>query len=83
MDLDWEKDGYFAFSAGQRACIGKKFAEVEMVCFLAHFIHRFRVSAIPAFDGETKDQMEKRLISAKEEVTILPDEWSMKLEKRA
>jgi cytochrome P450 len=36
------------FSYGTRACVGQKFAQVEMVLFLARLISQYRIKSITA-----------------------------------
>jgi len=45
---------FAAFSLGARSCIGKRFAQIEMVTVLAMVARRFTVSAPP---GVTKEQL--------------------------
>lgn len=45
----WEgmsEDSIYSFSVGPRACIGKKFAMTEAVCFLSHLLRDFRVEPL-------------------------------------
>jgi len=39
----WPRDAFYAFSAGQRACIGQYFAVAEGVCILANLVQHYEV----------------------------------------
>lgn len=41
--IDYPKDAFIPFSDGVRSCLGKKFAQLELVVALTMLIHRFRV----------------------------------------
>ncbi|KAJ3412270.1 hypothetical protein HDV05_001029 [Chytridiales sp. JEL 0842] len=38
---NWNKDAHSPFSEGPRSCLGKKFAQVEFVCFLVMLAQRY------------------------------------------
>lgn len=46
---------------GPRACIGRKFALVESICFLALLLREWRVEPLLK-DGETTEQWQKRVL---------------------
>ncbi|KAJ7174494.1 cytochrome P450, partial [Mycena filopes] len=50
------------FGAGPRACIGRRFAQTEAVCFLAHFLRDWKVETVMQ-DGESKDACMERVMS--------------------
>nr|GAT54839.1 cytochrome P450 [Mycena chlorophos] len=47
------KDDVIMFGTGPRACVGRRFAQVEAVAFLAHFLRDWRVETV-LLDGETR-----------------------------
>ncbi|GJE92705.1 cytochrome P450 [Phanerochaete sordida] len=49
------------FSFGARACIGRKFAITEGVCFLARLLRRWKVEMLTK-PGETKAEWERRVV---------------------
>ncbi|KAG8996749.1 hypothetical protein FRB94_008044 [Tulasnella sp. JGI-2019a] len=63
---------FIPFSAGTRACVGRHFSEVESVCLIAHMVRDFEVLPVPAFKGETRDQMMKRMFRAEPKITLTP-----------
>lgn len=50
------------FGAGPRTCVGRRFAQTEAVCFLAHFLRDWQVETV-VFDGETKEACFERIMS--------------------
>ncbi|KAF8649606.1 hypothetical protein AX16_005697 [Volvariella volvacea WC 439] len=60
---------FSAFSVGPRACIGRKFAIVEAICFLTSLLRDWK--AVPTLkSGETKEQWRARVMEAKLAVTL-------------
>lgn len=58
-------DTFTAFSIGPRVCIGRKFALVEGVCFLAHLLRDFEV--FPLLEkGESVEAWKERVLSRTE-----------------
>ncbi|KAH0833227.1 hypothetical protein J3R83DRAFT_12287 [Lanmaoa asiatica] len=75
-DLD-EKDEleeYTAFSIGPRACLGRKFASTEGVCFLASLLRDWRVEPLLAMQTngrvETVDEWRGRVLQATIDLTL-------------
>jgi cytochrome P450 len=60
---------FTAFSVGPRACLGRKFAETEAVCFLTYLMRDFRLEPI-LNKGETVDAWQARVLDAKIMVTL-------------
>ena len=56
-------DAFLGFSHGTRACIGRRFALVEMICFLVMLLRDWRVG-VDLADGETPDQWQYRVLTA-------------------
>ncbi|KAK0187604.1 hypothetical protein F5146DRAFT_1003369 [Armillaria mellea] len=44
------------FGFGPRACVDRKFAQIEAVCFLAHFLRDWKVEVVLGHAGETAAQ---------------------------
>ncbi|KAK0187625.1 cytochrome P450 [Armillaria mellea] len=57
---DIPEQDFLMFGFGPRACVGRKFAQTEGVCFLAHFLRDWRVEVVPEV-GETTTQMWERV----------------------
>ncbi|WWC93898.1 hypothetical protein V866_000735 [Kwoniella sp. B9012] len=76
---------YLGFSLGTRACIGKRFAEVEMVSFIARIIPRYRIKIKKETEGEEEswEQSRKRMIdTAYEDLTLTPGRFDLIFENR-
>ncbi|CCA68436.1 hypothetical protein PIIN_02300 [Serendipita indica DSM 11827] len=54
-------EAYTTFSAGPRACVGRKLALVEAVCFLANLLKDYRVEPL-LNDGEDEEGWRKRVL---------------------
>ncbi|KAL7412642.1 cytochrome P450 [Mrakia frigida] len=78
---DYNKDAFMPFSAGPRACVGRRFAEVEAVCAIALFIQKFEFVAVPHV-GESHEGMSKRLLRAKMMITLTPHDVDLVLRRR-
>lgn len=76
-----ESEAFSAFSIGPRACIGRKFATLESVCFLSALLRDFKV--IPVLkDGETKEQWKERVLDARIVLALGVADVPIKLVKR-
>ena len=60
------------FSAGPRACLGRKFSETESVAIMAMLILRYRIDIMdePQFRDETREQRMERVLRSKPGVTM-------------
>ncbi|ORY34740.1 cytochrome P450 [Naematelia encephala] len=72
---------FVGFSMGTRQCIGKRFAEVEQVAFISHFVKHFKILLIQQ-PGETWEMTKERMLHATQELTYTPANFDLKLEKR-
>ncbi|TFK72487.1 cytochrome P450 [Pluteus cervinus] len=64
-----ESESFSAFSVGPRACIGRKFATLEAVCFIACLMRDWKVEPL-LNSGETKEEWKKRVVDAKMVLTL-------------
>jgi cytochrome P450 len=55
-------DSFLGFSIGPRACLGRAFATVEAVCFLALILRDWKVEPL-LLEGESNVEWEKRVLS--------------------
>ncbi|TFK72489.1 cytochrome P450 [Pluteus cervinus] len=67
--LSNESEAFAAFSIGPRACIGRKFATFESVCFLASLLRDWKVEPILKA-GETNKEWKERVVDAKLVLTL-------------
>ncbi|KAH7305539.1 cytochrome P450 [Stachybotrys elegans] len=77
-----QSPNFTGFSKGERKCIGKRFAEVEMVCFVSHLVKTFTWSAVTEA-GETAEQLKNRLLHGTEALSLTPGTFGLKFEKRS
>ncbi|KAH8827541.1 cytochrome P450 [Flagelloscypha sp. PMI_526] len=64
-----DSEQFTAFSVGARACIGRKFAIIEVLTFLTLFLRDWKVE--PKLNpGETKEQWKARVIKGKLVMTL-------------
>lgn len=75
------KHHFTGFALGVRGCIGKRFAEVEMLAFLCRLIKGFRIEAV-RLNGEADGAMEKRYMAVHEALTLGSDHWDVRLVSR-
>lgn len=68
-------------TAGPRACIGRKFATTEAVCFLALFLRDWRVDIVLEH-GETREQWRERVLKAEMIMTLSVGDVPIKLTRR-
>ncbi|PPQ65337.1 hypothetical protein CVT26_000052 [Gymnopilus dilepis] len=80
--LAHDSEAFSAFSIGPRACIGRKFATVEAVCFLSMLLRDFKVQPLlqPA---ETVQQWKDRVLDAKIAITLGVKDVPLKFVRRA
>ena len=64
MEKDWPRDAFMAFSSGARACIGRRFAEVEAIAVLVMIISRYEVHVKedPKYEHESLQEREQRIL---------------------
>ncbi|KAL5000108.1 cytochrome P450 [Aspergillus recurvatus] len=57
------RGAFIPFSDGSRACMGRKFAQVEFIAILAVIFHQYRVTPVRV-EGETEEDARKRVEKA-------------------
>lgn len=62
---DWPRDAFVPFSSGPRACIGRRFAEVEAVAVLVMLVSRYKLDVKPdsRFASESHERRCQRVLS--------------------
>ncbi|PAV19758.1 cytochrome P450 [Pyrrhoderma noxium] len=74
-------DSFTAFSVGPRACIGRKFATTEAVCWLSMLLRDFKVEVIME-PGESKQQARDRVLQAQMVMTLAVNPVPIRLIRR-
>ncbi|KDR75778.1 hypothetical protein GALMADRAFT_248465 [Galerina marginata CBS 339.88] len=71
---DWPRDAFLPFSAGARACLGRKFFETEGIAILTMLVSKYRISIKeePQFTGETFKQRKERVLTTRQGLTVTP-----------
>ncbi|KDQ08619.1 hypothetical protein BOTBODRAFT_37770 [Botryobasidium botryosum FD-172 SS1] len=64
-----EPDQFVGFGYGPRACVGRKFAMIELTCFLVLLIRDWRVEVVLK-KGESLQQWRERILVAKVDITL-------------
>jgi len=81
---EWNRDAFLAFSDGARACIGRRFAETEMIAMLTILISRYKVEVLkePRFARETFEERKARVLATKFGITLTPVRIPLVFKKR-
>ncbi|KAF8172489.1 cytochrome P450 [Pholiota molesta] len=71
---DWPRDAFLPFSAGSRACLGRKVFETEAIAILTVLLARYRIvpKDEPEFTGETFEQRKARVLACRAGLTLTP-----------
>ncbi|KAF9039207.1 cytochrome P450 [Panaeolus papilionaceus] len=71
---EYNRNAFIPFSAGPRACLGRKFTETEVIAALTMIISRYRVSITeePQFANESFEQRKARVLSTVNILTLTP-----------
>ncbi|CAA7268704.1 unnamed protein product [Cyclocybe aegerita] len=71
---DWPRDAFVPFSAGARACVGRKFFETEGIAVLTMLISRYKITVKeePQFARETFEERRARVLANRAGVTLTP-----------
>jgi len=72
---DWPRDAFIPFSAGPRACIGRKFFETEGIAVLTMLISKYRITVKPEpqYAGLSQMELREKLLQASSMLTITPN----------
>ncbi|PPQ93732.1 hypothetical protein CVT25_013072 [Psilocybe cyanescens] len=85
LESDWNRDAFIPFSAGARACLGRKFFETEGIAVLTMLVSRYKISIKeePQFAGETIDQCKERVFRTSNGLTLTPVRVPLTFTRRA
>ncbi|KAG8797082.1 hypothetical protein FRC17_007849, partial [Serendipita sp. 399] len=82
---EYNKDAWIPFFAGARACIGRRFAEIELLAVLALVVQHYEISVTPnpKYGQESSAEQRARLLDIDEAVFVLrPKEIGLTFKKR-
>jgi len=81
---DWPKDAFLPFSAGARACLGKRFFETESIAVITMMMLKYRVEVKeePEFAGETFEQRFARVTASEQYLTNTPTRVPLVFKRR-
>lgn len=79
----WDKgiESFLGFSVGPRSCLGRKFATVEMVCFVSLILRDWKVEPL-LLEGETVEEWKKRVFKVELGMTLTIRHIPIKLTRR-
>ncbi|OCH96535.1 cytochrome P450 [Obba rivulosa] len=82
---NWPREAFMPFSGGLRACLGRRFSELEGIVVLTMLISRYKVEIKEEsrFFGETFEQRKKRILSATSFITLTPDRIPLQFVRRS
>ncbi|KAG8953494.1 hypothetical protein FRC04_002336 [Tulasnella sp. 424] len=76
LESDWPRDAFIPFSSGARACIGRRFAEVECIGMISMLLKRFRITVdenrFPTILNETPLARRERLFESFQALSLTP-----------
>ncbi|KAG8807815.1 hypothetical protein FRC17_004255 [Serendipita sp. 399] len=80
---EYNRDAFNPFASGPRACMGRRFAEIEALTFLANLVLEYRFEGTPIDQRETVKERNERLLRWKRgPVTIHPEKVPLTLTRR-
>ena len=70
---EYEKFAWLPFSAGPRACIGRRFAEIEILAVLTLFVLKYEISVTdePKYASETLQERRARVLDAERTTQLM------------
>ncbi|KDQ09999.1 hypothetical protein BOTBODRAFT_36617 [Botryobasidium botryosum FD-172 SS1] len=74
MNADWNRDAFMAFNAGSRACLGRRFSEIEAVTALTMITMRYKIELngdlFQIIPGEAPRATRERLLKVTQGMTL-------------
>ncbi|KDQ10000.1 hypothetical protein BOTBODRAFT_36620 [Botryobasidium botryosum FD-172 SS1] len=76
MKADWNRDAFMTFNAGSRACLGRRFSEIEAVTALTMILMRYKIELngdlFQIIPGEAPRATRERLLKVTQGITLAP-----------
>ncbi|KAG8778193.1 hypothetical protein FRC15_010928, partial [Serendipita sp. 397] len=80
---EYNRDAFYPFAAGPRACMGRRFAEIEALTFLANLVIAYRFEGTPLNERETLEERNARLLRwSMGPITIHPEKVPLTMIRR-
>ncbi|KAF8638029.1 hypothetical protein AX16_010661 [Volvariella volvacea WC 439] len=82
---DWPRDAFIPFSAGARACIGRKFFETEGIAILTMLVSKYKIEVKPEpeFANESFEERRARVLSCRPGITLTPNRVPLVFKRRS
>ncbi|KAF9469453.1 cytochrome P450 [Collybia nuda] len=76
---EWCHDAFLPFSAGARACLGRRFSETEGIAVLTMLVSRYKIEVKedPRFANETFEARRDRILACKAGLTLTPTQMPL------
>jgi len=71
---DYNKDAFIPFGAGARACIGRRFSEIEQIAVLSVIVLHYKITVLdePQYIHETAAERKKRVLTTHNQMLTKP-----------
>jgi len=71
---DYNKDAFIPFSAGPRACIGRRFSEIEQIAVLSVIVLHYKITVLeePQYARETAQERKMRVLERHTKLIVRP-----------
>ncbi|KAJ3520439.1 hypothetical protein NM688_g9161 [Phlebia brevispora] len=81
---DWPKDAFLPFSAGPRACLGRRFTETESIAVLTMIVLNYKICILeePQFAEESPEERRERVLRSRSGVSMTPVRVPLLFKKR-
>ncbi|KAG8908874.1 hypothetical protein FRC01_007213, partial [Tulasnella sp. 417] len=86
LDPEWPREAFVPFSAGPRACIGRRFAEVEATAVISLVLKHYKITVnearFPSIPGEEAIARRERLLGTSQDLSLTPTNAPLVFTKR-
>ncbi|KAF8726525.1 hypothetical protein AX14_007768 [Amanita brunnescens Koide BX004] len=81
---EWDRNAFLPFSAGARACLGRRFTELESLAVLCMIVSSYRIEIKdePQFVGESLEARKERVLRTSQGMTVRPERVPLTFKRR-